>query len=275
MDKNVSIYDKEGNKIKDIELPTHFSFKVREDIVWKAFRVYMFNSRQPYGTFKEAGLQSSAWTYKRRHRYRSSYGRGISRDPRAVIARVGGGFIWVARVVPHAVKGRRAHPPKAEKDWSRKINKKEKIIAILSAISGSADPYFLSNRYTRSFEYLKDSINRYGLPLIISNLEELNRAKDYRTLLEKFNLFSFVNYIKLNKKQRAGKGKLRGRRVKKNRGILFVLSSGANVPSISMDGVEIVSIDNINVDKLAPGGKVGRYIVWSEKAIEDLRKLYI
>jgi hypothetical protein len=26
---------------------------------------------------------------------------------------------------------------------------------------------------------------------------------------------------------------------------------------------------------LAPGGKVGRFIIWSEKAIEDLRNLYI
>ena len=235
----------------------------------------MFNSRQPYGTYKYAGLEASAWTSKRRRTYRTSYGRGISRDPRAILARIGGGFVWVARIVPHAVKGRRAHPPKPEKDWSRKINKKERRLAILSAISASGDINFISKRYTKSFIYLKQSIDSFGLPLIVSGLEDLKKAKEYNNLLNKFKLVDFIEYIKESKRQRSGKGKRRGRRVVKNRGILVVLSQDSELPSISIDGLEFTRVNELNIDKLAPGGKVGRFIIWSEKAIEDLRNLYI
>ncbi|MGC9133194.1 MAG: 50S ribosomal protein L4 [Nanopusillaceae archaeon] len=275
MEKIIPVYDKEGNKIKEINLPEHFSYGVREDIIWRAFRVYMFNSRQPYGSYKFAGLEASAWTSKRRRTYRSSYGRGISRDPRAILAKIGGGFAWIARIVPHAVKGRRAHPPKVEKDWSRKINKKEKRLAILSAISASSDINYISKRYTKSFIYLKQATDSFGLPLVISGLEELKKAKEYENLLEKFKLIDFIEYVKETKRQRAGKGKRRGRRIVKGRGILIVLSQDSNLPSISIDGLEFTRVNELNIDKLAPGGKVGRYIIWSEKAIEDLRSLYI
>ncbi len=269
------VYDKEGKKLKEIELPIHFKESVREDIIWKAFRVYMFNSRQPYGSYKYAGLEASAWTSKRRRSYRTSYGRGISRVPRSIFARVSGGFIWVARVIPNAVKGRRAHPPKPEKDWSRKINKKEKLLAIRSAISASSNIYYITKRYTKSFEYLKPAIDSYGLPIIISGLEDLKKAREFEKVLEKFKLIDFIEYVKENKKNNAGKGKMRGRRIKKYRGILMVLSIDSKVKDISIDGLEITSVDNLNIDKLAPGGKAGRFIIWSEKAIEDLRNFYI
>ena len=41
MENMISVYDKEGNKIKEIELPEHFKFEIREDIVYKVFRAYI------------------------------------------------------------------------------------------------------------------------------------------------------------------------------------------------------------------------------------------
>jgi len=275
MENMISVYDKEGNKIKEIELPEHFKFEIREDIVYKAFRAYMLSHRVPYGSYEYAGMEASAWTSKRRYSYRSSYKRGISRVPRSVFAKIAGNFIWVARVIPNAVKGRRAHPPKPEKNWYRKINKKEKRLAILSAISASSNIDYIKNRYTKSFIYLSESINTFGLPIVISNLEELRKAKEYRKLFNKFKIEKFIEYVKENKKQRAGKGKMRGRRIKKYRGILFVLSSDSELPKFSIDGVEFSKVNQLNIEKLAPGGKLGRFIIWSEKAIEDLRNLYI
>jgi len=271
----ISVYDKEGNKIKEIELPEHFKFEIREDIVYKVFRAYMLSHRVPYGSYKYAGMEASAWTSKRRYTYRSSYKRGISRVPRSVFAKIAGDFRWIARVIPSAVKGRRAHPPKPEKNWYKKINKKEKRLAILSAISASSNLDYIKNRYTKSFTYLNESINTFGLPIVISNLEELKKAKEYRELFDKLKIEKFIEYVKENKKQRAGKGKMRNRRIKKYRGILFVLSSDSELPKVSIDGVEFSKVDQLNIEKLAPGGKIGRFIIWSEKAIENLRNLYI
>ncbi|MFN3527687.1 MAG: 50S ribosomal protein L4, partial [Candidatus Altarchaeaceae archaeon] len=47
----------------------------------------------------------------------------------------GGGGLGAVRIVPNAVKGRAAHPPKVEKNFKKKINKKEYIKALKSAIS--------------------------------------------------------------------------------------------------------------------------------------------
>jgi Ribosomal protein L4 len=275
MENMLSVYDKEGNKIKEIELPEHFKYEIREDIVYKVFRAYILSHRVPYGSYKYAGMEASAWTSKRRYTYRSSYKRGISRVPRSVFAKINDNFIWITRVIPGSVKGRRAHPPKPEKNWYKKINKKEKRLAILSAISASSNLDYIKNRYTKSFIYLNESINTFGLPIVISNLEELKKAKEYRDLFNKLKIINFIEYVKENKKQRAGKGKMRNRRIKKYRGILFLLSSDSQLPKVSIDGVEFSKVDQLNIEKLAPGGKLGRFIIWSEKAIEDLRNLYI
>lgn len=275
MVRTVNVYDINGNIIDKIELPEHFEEEIRTDIIRRALYVLQSNSRQPYGTYEYAGMEASAWTSKRRRAYRTSYGYGISRVPRAVLAKVSVGFTWIARVVPQAVKGRRAHPPKAEKIWKLKINKNEKRKAIRSAISATSIPEVVLKRYERSGKYLENVIKNFGLPLIIDGLENINKTKDLYNVLSKFGLKDFIEYAKNTKRNRAGIGKRRGRRIVKARGILIVSSINSNLPKLSFDGVEIVNVDKLNIDLLAPGGKIGRFTIWSKKAIEDLRNLYI
>jgi len=65
---------------------------------------------------------------------------------------------------------------------------------------------------------------------------------------------------------------MRNRRIKKYRGILFVLSSDSQLPKVSIDGVEFSKVDQLNIEKLAPGGKLGRFIIWSEKGNRRFKK---
>jgi len=44
-----------------------------------------------------------------------------------------------AALVPNVVGGRRAHPPKIERDWKEKMNKKENKLARNSALAATAD----------------------------------------------------------------------------------------------------------------------------------------
>jgi len=273
---NANVYDGEGNAIKKIELPEHFKEEVRKDIIRKAFYAYWSNRRQPYGTYRYAGMEASAWTSKRRRTYRASYGFGISRVPRSLFyGHWGYYFAWYARVVPNAVKGRRAHPPKPEKVWKIKINKKEKRKAIRSAIASSIIEDIIKKRYTKLFKYIDPIIDRYGLPIIISDLEKVQKTRDLRKILYKFGFKDVLEYMKEFRKNRAGVGKRRGRRLKKHRGILLVVSSDSNNYRINLEGLEISRVDQLNIDKLAPGGEPGRFIIWSEKAIEELEDLYI
>ncbi|MEM0379452.1 MAG: 50S ribosomal protein L4 [Nanopusillaceae archaeon] len=270
------IYDIEGNKIKELDLPIHFEEEIRLDLLRKVTYSIWSNSRQPYGAYEYAGMESAAWTSKRRRDYRTSYGFGISRVPRSIVAgRWGYAFAWIARLVPNVVKGRRAHPPKSEKDWKVKINKKEKRKAIRSAIAATIVETLIKKRYGKLYEYLEGTIKTYGLPLIISDVEKINKVKDLRKMLLNFGLEKALNYIYNSRRNRAGKGKRRGRRIKKHRGLLLVVSSDSNLSKYKLYGLEIVNVDRLDVEKLAPGGVPGRFIIWSEKAIEELKDLYL
>ena len=156
---DAKVYDMNGNMLKSIQLPIHFEEEIREDLIRKVTYAFWSNRRQPYGSYRYAGLEASAWTSKRRRSYRTSYGFGISRVPRSIFyGRWGYAFVWYARIVPNVVKGRRAHPPKPEKVWEVKINKKEKNKAIRSAIAASIVKEYLKKRYTRLFDYLELSL---------------------------------------------------------------------------------------------------------------------
>jgi large subunit ribosomal protein L4e len=274
---HANVYNAQGEKVREIELPPHFEEEIRPDLIKRAVLAIYANRRQPYGASKDAGLEASAWTSKRRRSYRSCYGRGISRVPRAVLAGKGSMFYWVARVVPNAVKGRRAHPPKPEKIWSEKINKKERRKAIRSAIAATANEHFVLSRYSRASEFLKEVVSKFGLPIVLdASVEEISKSKQLRNVLTNLNLKDFLNYVKETKRVRAGKGKRRGRKYKQNRGLLIVISS-EDVPlnKVGLEGVEIVPVRNLNAELLAPGCKPGRLTLWTEGAIERLNNLFI
>lgn len=69
-----------------------------------------------------------------------------------------------------------------------------------------------------------------------------------------------------NIRVRAGRGKIRNRRYRTRRGPLVVYS-GANVPLVkalrNIPGVEVAHYSRLNLLQLAPGGHVGRFIIWT------------
>lgn len=75
---------------------------------------------------------------------------------------------------------------------------------------------------------------------------------------------------------RAGKGKMRNRRRIQRRGPLIVFNKdqGLGRAFRNIPGVDMVSIDKLNLLKLAPGGHVGRFIIWTQSAFAKLDKLF-
>ena len=120
------LYNIDGTVKEEIQLPEVFSTPVREDVIKRVVLALQANKRQPYGADDLAGKRTSAH-YHGRRRYRfSMMNRSMSRIPR-IHGKIGY-MAWRARFAPHAVKGRRAHPPKPEKVWSQKVNQKEKSL---------------------------------------------------------------------------------------------------------------------------------------------------
>ncbi len=255
----------DGSKKGDVELPKQFLEEYRPDLIKRAVLSIQSHKRQAYGQSPESGLRPSAKTSKRRRAFRGSYGKGISRVPRKVFTRRGTQFNWEGAVAPGTVGGRRAHPSKAEKDWSLSINTTERKKAIRSAIAA-----------TTKKDLVEERGHRVGreVPIVVDAAAEgLKKAKDASALLSKLGMGDELKRLK-EKKVRAGKGKSRGRRYRKKVGPLFIVSekcelqkSAKNIP-----GAEVATVDSLNAELLAPGTHAGRLAIWSEKAIERLGK---
>jgi large subunit ribosomal protein L4e len=245
------VYSLKGDKTTEIDLPPCFATDYRPDIIARAVTVMRANRRQPYGAAPDAG-----------HYVAESFGpgRGMSRVPRLASGR--------AAFMPGTVHGRRAHPPKSEKVWARHINKKEMRLARMSALAATADPAVVSGR---------GHIFEGEVPFIVEDaFAQLSKTKEVLETLERLGLAADIARAKMGKNVRAGKGKRRGRKYKKPVSLLIVSDSADNLKRAAenLAGVEVVDVDALNVEHLAPGGHPGRLTLYTEGAIARLGERY-
>ncbi|MFO8016421.1 MAG: 50S ribosomal protein L4 [Candidatus Woesearchaeota archaeon] len=247
------------------DMPEQFNELVRPDVVRKAVEAISSNKRQPYGAKSDAGMRASAELSRRRRKYRGSYGHGISRVQRKILSRRGSQMYWVGAVTPGTVGGRRAHPPKELKEWSKKLNKKERRKAVRSAMAATVTKELVMKRgHNIPPEY----------PFIIhNNIESLKKTKEAREALEKLGLKDELTRASRTK-IRAGKGKSRGRPRRRKKGPLIVVSGecGLSDSCRNIPGVEVVEARNLNADLLAPGADLGRLTLYTEGAIDIIAK---
>ncbi len=78
------------------------------------------------------------------------------------------------------------------------------------------------------------------------------------------------------KKVRAGKGKMRGRKYKRKKSILFIVSKddGFSKSASNVAGANICLVDDLDIRELAPGADAGRLTIWSKSAFNKLGELY-
>jgi len=259
------IVDATNKKAGTKDLPIQFSEPYRPNLIKRAVLALQSAARQRFGASPEAGQRSSSETSKRRRKYRGTYGFGISRVNRKIHTRRGTRFFWVGATSPQTVGGRRAHPPKAEKDLIKNINKKENRKAIRSAMSATVDKVLVSERGHKVPETYPFIIN--------SSFETLTKTKDVENALISLGFADELDRSAV-KKVRAGKGTMRNRRYKKRKGILIVVAdacplekSAKNIP-----GIDIVRANALNAECLAPGAQPGRVTLWTEKAIDSIKE---
>ncbi|MEM1535166.1 MAG: 50S ribosomal protein L4 [Candidatus Pacearchaeota archaeon] len=276
------VFNEEGEKIREMELPKYFDLPYREDIINKVYEALKLNARAAIGRYALAGKETSASGKVRhvRRRYRTAYGRGISRVPRKILLRrKPQGFYWVGAFIPSARGGYRAHPPKPLRR-ELKINKKEKFLALLYALSATANKDIVKKRYKslqRSLQRLKE-LQKSGeekipnLPILLDiSLEKIKKAKELKEIIEKvFQNFPALKEIIFKKRKvRAGKGKLRGRRYKSSAGLLLVVSNSEFKP-LKTTGIAIAKASNLSLKELAPGNIPGRLTAFTVQGFNEL-----
>lgn len=88
-----------------------------------------------------------------------------------------------------------------------------------------------------------------------------------------------IEKVKGSKKLRAGKGKLRGRRHRQRRGPLIIYDPEVDGKELvkgfrNIVGVETSSVYSLNLLQLAPGGHLGRFVIWTSAGFKALDKVY-
>ncbi|PIY60219.1 50S ribosomal protein L4 [Candidatus Woesearchaeota archaeon CG_4_10_14_0_8_um_filter_47_5] len=246
-------------------LPLQFSEEVRPVLIKRAVLAILANRRQPYGSKPTAGMRSSVRVSKRRRDYRGSYGHGISRVARKVLSRQGRRFNWVGAFTSQTTGGRQAHPPKAEKNWNQKINTKERRKAIRSAITATIVRDLVAERGHKVPEPYPFALE--------SAAENLTKTQEVITMLISLGFEDELERASY-KQIRAGKGKMRGRKYKRRKGPLVVVSGpcSLSMAAKNIPGLEVVSVKKLNAELLAPGTKPGRVTLWTKKALETLEK---
>ncbi|PSQ15439.1 50S ribosomal protein L4 [Halobacteriales archaeon QS_8_69_26] len=246
---DATVLDLDGDEEGSVGLPDAFDAVVRPDLIRRAVLAAQANRKQDHGADPEAGLRTTAESF--------GSGRGMAHVPRSE----GRG-----RRVPQTVGGRRAHPPKAEKDHSLDINDKERKQATRSAVAATADAELVEERGHR----FDDGV---AFPVVVSDaFEDLVKTQAVVDTLESLGLADDVTRAEEGRTVRSGRGKTRGRKYRTPASICFVTSSdaGPSKAARNLCGATVTTAREVNAEDLAPGGHPGRLTVWTESAVEEV-----
>lgn len=114
------------------------------------------------------------------------------------------------------------------------------------------------------------------LPLVIDNLNVSNTKTMLKTLLG-FGLGDDLTKVRRSKKTRSGHGKYRNSRYVMRKGPLIVYEdSDGDVKRLArnLPGVDSCNVHRLNVLQLAPGGHVGRLVVFTKDAFKALNTVF-
>jgi len=165
---------------------------------------------------------------------------------------------------PMTVKGRLTHAPTPERRLAKRINTKERLLALWSAIAATSSIDLVASRGHK----VKKVVN---IPLVVSDeFQKLKTTAEAKNALEGLGLWDDVTRARKGVKIRAGKGRARGRRLKRPRGPLLVVlkDEGIRKAARNLSGIDIVEASSLNVEDLAPGTHPGRLTAWTKSALE-------
>jgi large subunit ribosomal protein L4e len=168
--------------------------------------------------------------------------------------------------------GRRFAPTKTWRKWHVKINLNEKRYAIASAVAATAVPSLVLARGHRIEE-----VNEIPLVIGDGHFNDLAKTKEAVALLRGVNAYRDILKVNASRKLRAGKGKMRNRRHRQRLGPLIIHDSES--PNLvrsfrNIPGIETANVNSLNLLQLAPGGHLGRFVIWTEGAFKKLDYLY-
>merc|ERR1712154_186407 len=257
----ISVYNEKGETTtNNVTLPAVFKAPIRPDIVNDVHFRMLKNTRQPYAVSAKAGHQTSAESW--------GTGRAVARIPRV---RGGGTHRSGQGAFGNMCRGGRMFAPtKTWRRWHRKVNVAQKRYAVCSAIAATGVPALVMAK-GHQIQGIPE------VPLVASDkVQSFSKTKEAVVFLRRNKAWADVAKVYATRRMRAGKGKLRNRRRVQKLGplVIYDQDQGLTKAFRNIPGVDVIQVDNLNLLKLAPGGHVGRFCIWTEGAFKKLDALY-
>ncbi|XP_014241232.1 60S ribosomal protein L4 [Cimex lectularius] len=258
---HVTVYsDKNEPTGTVVNLPAIFTAPIRPDVVNFVHQNIAKNHRQAYCVSAEAGHQTSAESW--------GTGRAVARIPRV---RGGGTHRSGQGAFGNMCRGGRMFAPtRPWRRWHRSVNVNQRRYAIASAVAATGVPALVMSK--------GHVVNKVPeLPLVVSDkVQGYKKTKEAVAFLRNVKAWQDIKKVYKSKRFRAGKGKMRNRRRIQRRGPLIVYARNQGLVQAfrNIPGVDLVCVSRLNLLKLAPGGHVGRFVIWTQAAFQQLNELY-
>jgi len=241
-----TVHDTDGENAGTVSLPEVFETPYRPDLIRRAVLAAQANRKQDYGADPFAGMRTPAES--------PGSGRGMAHVPRSNNQ---------GRRVPQAVKGRRAHPPKAEKDHGLDINDKERKQAVRSAVAATGEADLVAER-GHAFD------DELDLPIVLDDaFEDLVKTQEVVSVLEELGVHADIERAE-DRTVRSGQGTTRGRTYRRPTSILFVTGGEISKAARNLAGADVATGAEVNAEDLAPGAHAGRLTVWTESGLAEV-----
>lgn len=251
-----NILETDGSNRSTITLPAVFETPYRPEVIQKVYNNLNSYTFQRQGRYPAAGQMVSAES--------RNTGLGIARIARAR----GEGFPRAGQAagVASVRHGRLAHPPVSWKNIYKKVNKKEKLLALCSAIAATTNSELIKRRGHK----IKDEIQ---LPIVVSNeIESVVKSKDLEKILFNLGLEEDLKRTFIRRNKSYHKHSINRRSALS---VLILVGNDEKIGRLSnsLPGITVKSVKSVSVLDLAPGSKPVRLTIFSENAIKELTNL--
>ena len=256
----LTVYKLNGEKAAQVKTPAVFTAPIRKDVVHFVHTNMAKNRRQAYAVKRFAGLGYSAVSW--------GTGRAVARVPRIC----GGGTSRSGQgaFANQCRGGQRFQPTKIWRRWHRKLSKNVKRYAVAAALAASAVSSLVMAR-GHAIGNVRE------IPFVVENeIESIRKTKAAVAALKTVGADADVIRAKNTRNIRTGVSKLRGRAHTGRKGplIVFANDNGITRAFRNLPGVELANVKDLNLLKLAPGGTIGRFIIWTAGAVAELNNVF-
>jgi large subunit ribosomal protein L4e len=166
-------------------------------------------------------------------------------------------------------KARMFAPLKIWRKWHRRVNITQRRHAVAAALAASAvAPLVMARGHQVQ--------NVPELPLVINSLNVPN-TKSLISALSNHGLGDDLNKVRTHKSLRSGAGKYRNSKYVLRKGPLIVYGDecgSVRRAARNLPGVDVCHVNRLNIIQLAPGGHLGRLVVFTKCAFNSLNRIF-